>query len=57
MIILIAALVGAAVGATKARRRKGRLADILQYAFVHALAFALLGLFATLMIDRQLRFN
>ena len=35
-----------------AKRRKGRLADILQYAFVYALIFTLIGLFATLIIHR-----
>ena len=55
MIILIAALMGAAIGALTAKRRKGRLADILQYAAVYALAFAILGLFATLLIDRAAR--
>lgn len=55
MIILIAAILGAGLGALRARRRKGNLADILQYAAVHALAFAIAGLFATLIIDRALR--
>lgn len=57
MIILIAALAGAALGAFKARRRKGRFADIAQYAVVYALLFALAALFVTLLIDRQLRFG
>lgn len=52
MIILIAAALGATLGALRARNRKGRLADILQYAAVYALIFALLGLFATLIIHR-----
>ena len=55
MIILIAAVFGAVIGALTAKRRKGALADILQYAAVYALAFALLGLFATLILDRSLR--
>ncbi|MCZ4352430.1 hypothetical protein O4H61_07865 [Roseovarius aestuarii] len=57
MIILIAALTGAALGAVKAKKRNGQLSDILQYAAVHALMFTVLGLFATLLIDRQLRFD
>jgi prolipoprotein diacylglyceryltransferase len=57
MIILIAALIGALLGAYQAKRRKGKLADILQYAAVYALLFTLVGLFATLLIDRQMRFN
>lgn len=52
MIVLIGAIVGALTGGFIARRRKGKLADILQYAFVYALLFALTGLFATLLIHR-----
>ncbi len=55
MIILIAALIGAALGAISARRRKGSIADILQYAAVYALVFALVGLFATILLDRVMR--
>lgn len=52
MIVIIAAIVGAILGTLTARRRKGRTADILQYAFVFALGFALIGLFATIFITR-----
>lgn len=52
MIVILAALAGAVVGAAVAYRRRGRPADILQYAFVHALIFALLGLFLTLILHR-----
>lgn len=55
MIILIAALAGAALGAFQARRRKGRTADILLYAAVYALIFALAGLFAAILFERSLR--
>lgn len=57
MIILIAALTGAALGALQARRRKGRAADIAQYAVVYAMIFAVGALFVTLLIDRQMRFG
>lgn len=53
MIVLIGGILGAMTGALIARRRKGGLADILQYAFVYAAIFALLGLFATLIIHRM----
>lgn len=53
MIVFIGALLGAATGALIARRRKGRIADIAQYAVVYAMAFALIGLFATLIIHRM----
>ena len=33
----------------------GKLADILQYAVVHAIIFGILGLFITLYLDRMLR--
>lgn len=52
MIVLFGAILGAAIGALTAWRRKGRLADIVQYAAVHALIFALAGLFASILIDR-----
>lgn len=53
MIVLLGAILGASLGAFVAYRRKGRLADILQYAFVYCLLFALAGLFATLIIHRM----
>ncbi|MGX0977172.1 putative membrane protein YeaQ/YmgE (transglycosylase-associated protein family) [Roseovarius sp. MBR-51] len=53
MIVIIGAILGALTGALMAWRRKGKLADILQYAFVLALIFALLGLFLTLIIHRS----
>jgi len=52
MIVLFGAILGALTGGLLARRRKGRTADILQYAFVYALMFALAGLFITLIIHR-----
>jgi hypothetical protein len=52
MVILIAMLAGAVFGGLRAKRRKGTLADILQYAVVHALIFALVALFASLILDR-----
>ena len=52
MIILIGAVLGAVFGALLARRRKGKTADILQYAFIFALLFALGGLFAGIFFHR-----
>jgi hypothetical protein len=52
MIVIAAFVLGALLGAYRARKRKGKLADILHYATIHAIAFALVGLMATLMIDR-----
>ncbi len=52
MTILIAALIGATLGGLIAYRRKGRPADIAQYAAVFALIFALIWLFALILITR-----
>lgn len=53
MIILLGAVLGALTGAMVARRRRGKVADLLQYGFVYALIFALIGLFVTLIIHRM----
>lgn len=55
MIVIVAILLGAYIGDTKARRAGGNRKDRLQYAAVHAIGFALLGLFATVLLDRALR--
>lgn len=52
MIVLGAALLGAIIGGMTAFRRKGSKLDIAQYAAGYAIAFALVGLFATLFIHR-----
>ena len=52
MIILAGAIFGAIWGAHLARKRKGSAADIVQYAIGFAIAFGILGLFLTLLIDR-----
>ncbi|EAP76264.1 MULTISPECIES: hypothetical protein [Roseovarius] len=52
MHILLAALLGAALGALRARRRKGNSADMVQYGAVHALIFALLALFGGIVFFR-----
>lgn len=48
MLVIAGGILGAAWGALLARRRKGSAADIAQYAAGFAIAFASLGLFATL---------
>ncbi|WP_323040938.1 hypothetical protein [Gemmobacter sp.] len=52
MIVLAGLLIGALWGALLARKRKGSRLDMAQYAAGFAIAFAILGLFATLIIDR-----
>jgi hypothetical protein len=51
-LAVITAVIGALGGALLAWRRKGSTADILQYAAVFALIFALAGLFLSILIVR-----
>jgi len=52
MIVIVLALIGALLGAALARRRQGTRFDIAQYAIAHAILFAILGLFATIIIEK-----
>ena len=54
MIVFGLALLGAIIGGLTARKRKGKLLDILQYAAGYALAFSIVGMIATVLIDRAL---
>lgn len=54
MIVIAAALVGIALGATTALRRGGRWPDALQYAAGYGIAFTLMGLVATIVLERTL---
>jgi hypothetical protein len=51
-LVLGSALLGAAIGGMTAHRRGGRPADIAQYAAAFGIAFALLGLIATIALSR-----
>lgn len=53
MIILAAALAGALYGGWLAKTRKGNRWDIAQYAAGFAIAFGLVGLFATVFLSRM----
>ena len=55
MIVIAGFVLGAALGAWTAHRRGGRRLDMLQYAAGYAIAFTLLGVFATIFIDRMAR--
>lgn len=55
MIVLAGLVIGAAIGGLTAKRSGGKRLDILQYAAGYAIAFTLLGLFATIFIDRMAR--
>ena len=52
MIVIVAALAGAIIGGTTAARRKGSRLDIAQYAASFAIAFAVVGMIATVIIHR-----
>jgi hypothetical protein len=54
MIVLAGMLLGAIFGAGIARKRGGKPLDMLQYGAGFAIAFMLLGLFATIIIERSL---
>ena len=54
MIVIAAAIIGALIGAMTARKRGGNKLDIAQYAAGYALAFVVVGLIATVLIDRIL---
>lgn len=53
MIVLGAALIGAIIGGMTARKRGGNGLDIAQYAASFAIAFAIVGLIATVVIHRM----
>lgn len=53
MFVIFGACFGAVLGGGLAKRRGGKRLDILQYGAVYALIFALVGLFATLIIHRM----
>ena len=54
MIVIVAAILGALIGGLTARKRGGNTLDIAQYAAGYALAFVVVGLIATVLIDRIL---
>ena len=53
MIVIAAAVIGAILGWRRATQLKGNRRDRAQYAVAYALGFALLGLFATIFIERM----
>lgn len=54
MIYTIFGIIGAVLGGMNARKRGGNRMDIAQYAAGYAIAFALLGLVITVILDRWL---
>lgn len=53
MIVIALAIVGFALGWMRARGAGGNGKDRVQWALAHMLAFMLVGLFATILIDRM----
>lgn len=54
MIIIFGALLGAIIGGTTAYRRKGNGKDIAQYAAGYSIAFVIVSLLITVILDRTL---
>lgn len=54
MIVIAAAIIGAFLGWRRAGQLGGRRRDRAQYAAAFAMAFAVMGLFATVIIDRMI---
>lgn len=52
MIIYVLGIIGVLLGALTARKRGGNRLDIAQYAAGFGIAFMLIGLILTVMIDR-----
>lgn len=53
MIYTIAGLFGVALGAFRAKKRGGNLADMAQFAAAHGIAFLLVGFVITLIVHRM----
>ena len=53
MFVLFGAILGAVIGGTIATRRKGKFLDVLQYAVIYAMIFAVGGLFITIFVHRM----
>lgn len=54
MIVIAGAVIGAILGALTARKRGGNRLDMAQYAAGFAMAFVVVGMVATVLIDRTL---
>jgi len=54
MIVIGLAILGAIIGGMTARKRNGNRKDIAQYAAGYGMAFLILGMFLTVIIDRVL---
>lgn len=55
MIVIVLGILGALSGGFTAHRRKGNRKDIAQYAAGYAMAFMIVGMFLTVLVDRMMR--
>lgn len=53
MVVLAGLILGIFIGSFTAKNRGGRKLDILQYGAVYGIAFTLIGVFVTIIIDRN----
>lgn len=54
MIVIAGAVIGIILGVLTARKRGGNRLDMAQYAAGFAMAFVVVGMIATVLIDRSL---
>ena len=54
MIVILLAAIGAVIGGLTARKRNGNRKDIAQYAAGFAMAFIIVGMILTVVLDRVL---
>ena len=52
MIVIVLGILGALIGGFTARKRRGNRKDIAQYAAGYAMAFLIVGLVLTVILDR-----
>ncbi|SPF76442.1 hypothetical protein ALP8811_01447 [Aliiroseovarius pelagivivens] len=52
MVVIVAFIVGAALGALRAKKRGGNRLDMAQYGAVHGIVLALIATFLTIVITR-----
>lgn len=53
MIVIVLGILGALIGGFTARKRHGNRKDIAQYAAGYAMAFMIVGIVLTVIIDRM----
>ena len=54
MFIIAGIVGGAGLGAWRAKKLGGKTADMLQYGAAHAMAFGIVGLIVTIVLERSL---